>query len=162
MANVYRKIYLHIIFAVEGRKALLEKGWRDEAFKYIAGIINRRGHFSLAVNGHHNHIHLFFDYNPKELLSDLVREIKKASNLFINKQNYSTYKFEWQRGYGVFSHSASNKGKLIDYIINQDRHHRTTSFKEEYINLLDEYDIEFKLDYENIGNVIKIGEYLIY
>ena len=95
MANTYRKVYLHIVFAVKIRKALLDKSWRHELFAYMAGSINQRGHFSLAVNGFTDHVHLFFDYNCNELISDLVREIKKSSNAFINDRNLCEQNFEW-------------------------------------------------------------------
>ena len=85
MANAYHKIYLHVIFAVKNRNALLDESWREEVFKYMSGTINQRGHYSLAVNGSYDHVHLFFDYKGNELVEDLVREIKKASNTFIKE-----------------------------------------------------------------------------
>lgn len=84
MADTYRKVYLHIVFAVKNRKALLVKPWRNELFAFMATSLNNRGHFSLSINGYNDHVHLFFDYNCKELISELVREIKKSSNEFIN------------------------------------------------------------------------------
>ena len=83
MANTYRKLNIQIVFAVKNRKALLHKSWRGELFKYVAGVINNRNHFSLAVNGVNDHIHIFFDYNGQELIGDLVREIKKLSLIHI-------------------------------------------------------------------------------
>src|SRR5690606_24987583 len=120
MANTYRKIYIHIIFAVKNRNALLHKSWRQEVFKYIAGIINQRNHYSLAVNGSYDHLHIFFDYNGRELIEELIREIKKASNAYIKDKRLTPFKFEWQKGYGVFSHGYREKSKVIDYIRNQE------------------------------------------
>jgi len=93
MANAYRKVYLQIIFAVKNRHALLHKSWRADVFKYISGIINQRKHYSLAVNGVENHIHIFLDYKGHELIEDLIREIKKASNKYINDNNLCKHKF---------------------------------------------------------------------
>ncbi len=147
MANSYRKVYLQIVFAVKHRKALLAREWRQDVFKYIAGIINQRGHYSLAVNGHHDHIHIFFDYNGKELIQDLVREVKKASTNFINNKKLSPFKFEWQGGYGVFSHGYREKSIIINYITNQEEHHRKKSFQKEYFQFLKSYEVEFKEEY---------------
>jgi REP element-mobilizing transposase RayT len=147
MANTYKSIYLQIIFAVKNRDALLSPNWRADIFKYIAGILNQRGHYSLAVNGHMDHIHIFFDYNTKELISDLVREIKKSTSNYIKKNRLSPYHFEWQSGYGVFSHGYREKDIIIKYVMNQEEHHRTRSFKEEYLSFLKSYEIDFKDEY---------------
>ncbi len=147
MANTYRKVYLQIVFAVKNRQALLDKKWRGELFKYISGTINRRGHFSLAVNGAKDHIHIFLDYNGKELIEDLVREIQKTSSAYIKDKNLTSFKFEWQRGYGVFSHGYRAKGIIIDYIKNQEEHHRTKTFREEYLAFLKAFEIEYKHEY---------------
>ena len=144
MANSYKKVYLHVVFAVKYRTALLDSSWRNEVFAYIAGALNQRGHFSLAVNGYLDHIHLFFDYNCNELISDLVREIKKSSNHFIKEKKYTKHKFDWQGGYAVFSNGYREKDQIIKYIVNQEKHHLKRSFKEEYLSLLKKYDIEFK------------------
>ncbi len=147
MANTYRKIYLQIIFAVKHREALLEKSWRSQLFEYMAGTIHNRGHYSLAVNGSFDHVHLFLDYKAHELIEDLVREVKKSSNEFIKSRRLTPFKFEWQVGYGVFSYSYEEKDRLIKYVMNQEEHHRKVSFREEYHKILQEFQIEFKEEY---------------
>ncbi len=147
MANTYRKVNLQIVFAVKNRQALLHKSWRPDLFRFISGIINRKEHYSLAVNGVENHIHLFIDYNCRELIEDLVRDIKKASNAYINDRKLCPYKFEWQSGYGVFSHGYREKSIIIDYVKNQEEHHRNKSFREEYMAFLKSYEIDFKDEY---------------
>ncbi len=147
MANVYSKLYIQAIFAVNNRRALLHQDWRDEVFSYIAGILNERGNYALAVNGYHDHIHLFFDYGSKELLSDLVREIKKASNSFIKRNKFTNHSFSWQSGYGIFSHGYREKNTIIEYVKNQKQHHKKKPFKNEYLHFLNAYEIEFKDEY---------------
>lgn len=147
MANTYRKVYLQVVFAVKNRRALLQKPWRADLFKYIAGILNSRGHYSLAVNGVEDHIHIFFDYNHQELIKDLVREIKKASNKFINDRNLCPHKFEWQTGYAIFSYSNGQKNTIINYILNQEEHHRENTFQQEYMEYLTSFDIDFNKDF---------------
>ena len=147
MANTYRKMYLQIIFAVKNRQALLHKSWRADLFQYIAGIINNRNHFSLAINGIDDHIHMFIDYKGHELVEELVREIKKASNSYIKDKKLCPYKFEWQLGYGVFSHGYKEKSIVMDYVLNQEEHHSKKSFREEYLAFLKSYEIKFKDEY---------------
>lgn len=119
MANKYSKIYLQIIFAVKNRGALLRKPWRNDVFAYMAAAFHKRGNYPLAINGSFDHVHLFFDYKRKELISDLVREIKKASNKFIKNRKLTRFKFEWQSGYVVFSHGHREKEAIMQYIMQQ-------------------------------------------
>ena len=147
MADAYSKVYLHIVFAVKKREALLHKNWRSDLFSYISGIINKRGNYSLAVNGSYDHMHMFLDYKGKELIPDLVREIKKASNNYIKDHKLTRLKFEWQSGYGVFSHGYRENDTVIKYIKNQEQHHQKRSFKKEYLQLLDAFEIDFKDEY---------------
>jgi REP element-mobilizing transposase RayT len=148
MANTYKKVYLHLVFAVKNRRALLHISWRRKVFGYLFEAINSRGNFAYIVGGYNDHVHLFFDYKGKELIEDLVREIKKSSNHFINENNFSPYKFEWQVGYGLFSEGYRTKSMIINYILNQDIHHnKKNTFKSEYIKMLEDYEIEFKDEY---------------
>ena len=147
MANPYKKVYLHIVFAVKHRHALLGKDWRDKVFAYIAGILNKRGHYSLAVNGYNDHVHIFFDYSCKELISDLVREIKKASNQYIVENIFTKNKFEWQNGYAVFSVGYRDKEIILNYIVNQEAHPTSRTFKEEYISLMTKYEVDYEEEY---------------
>jgi len=148
MANTYKKVYLHLIFAVKNRRALLHKNWRARVFGYLFESINKRGNFAYAVGGYNDHVHIFFDYKGKELIEDLVRELKKSSNHFINDNNLCPVNFEWQIGYGLFSESHRSKAMIINYIMNQEAHHtKRNTFRTEYIQLLEQYEIEFKEEY---------------
>ena len=144
MADTYSKIYLHIIFAVKHRQALLGESWRSNVFQYLAQAINHRGNYCYAVNGSFDHVHLFFDYKGKELISNLVREIKKSSNDFIKRSQYTNSRFGWQSGYAVFSHSEKEKDSIIKYIMNQKTHHSKKNFRSEYLHMLKAFNIEFK------------------
>jgi putative transposase len=147
MANTYTKIYIQVVFAVKYREALLKKEHRPEIFKYMAGIINNRGHKALAVNGYDDHVHLLFNFKPKEELSLLVQEIKKASNAFIKEKRMTPFKFQWQSGYGAFSHGYRELDKVINYIKNQEEHHSKITFRKEYFQFLTSYEIEYKDEY---------------
>lgn len=147
MPGTYSQIYIQIIFAVKGRHSLIAEQWEDELYKYITGIVTNKQQKLLSINGMPDHIHILIGMKPSCCLSDLVREIKKASNEFVNKRNFSRSRFEWQEGYGAFSYSHSALDNVIHYIQNQKEHHRKSSFKEEYKEFLYKYRIEHKDEY---------------
>jgi REP element-mobilizing transposase RayT len=143
MANTYTQIYVHIVFSVKGRQNLLDKDWRDDLFSYIGGIVNAKGQKIFAVGGVADHVHLLISLKPNITISELVRDIKSNSAKWINESKLVMGKFQWQEGYGGFSCSKSHIDNTIGYIRNQDLHHKTISFKEEYMNLLNEFNIDF-------------------
>lgn len=147
MANTYSQIYIQVVFAVRNRKGLIHSSFEDELYKYITGIIQQKGQLLLAINGVPDHIHILIAMRPTCLLSDLVREIKKASNVFINTHFYSNSIFQWQSGYGAFSYNQRQVSMIVNYIKNQKEHHKKTSFKEEYIQFLKEFELDYNEDY---------------
>jgi REP element-mobilizing transposase RayT len=124
MANTFSQIYIQIIFSTKGRIKTIRASFRDELFKYISGIIKRKGQTPLAVNGTTNHIHIFVGLKPEKAISDLVRDIKHFSTKFVNDKKLSNVKFYWQEGYAAFSYSHSQIDSVIKYIINQEKHHK--------------------------------------
>ena len=145
--STFSQIYIQIVFAVKNREALIASSWEEELYKYITGIVQNKGQKMLAINGMPNHIHILIGLKPSCCLSDLVKEIKKSSNSFIKEKEFSKYKFEWQEGFGAFSYSHSSLDNVIGYINNQKQHHKKRSFKEEYIDFLEKFNIEFKDEY---------------
>jgi putative transposase len=141
------QIYIQVVFAVRGRQSLIHSVWEEELYKYISGIVRNKQQKMLAINGMPDHIHFLVGMRPSCCLSDLVREIKKSSNDFINERKFSTTKFNWQQGFGAFSYSHNDLDNVIRYIMNQKEHHKKQSFKDEYIGLLKEFNIEFKNEY---------------
>lgn len=147
MAGLYSQIYIQVVFSVKGRQSMISYKWEEELYKYITGVITEKDQKLLAINGMPDHIHILIGMRPSCRLSDLVREIKKASNKFINEKKFTKTKFQWQEGYGAFSYSHSAFGNVITYINNQKEHHRKITFREEYLNFLRKFEIEFKDDY---------------
>lgn len=145
--STYSKIYIQVVFAVKNRQALISVDWEEELYKYMTGIVQNKEQKMLAINGMPDHIHILIGMKPSCCLSDLVREIKKASNSFINEKGFTKFKFEWQEGYGAFSYSHSSLDNVIGYIKNQKEHHKKRSFKDEYIDFLEKFDVEFKNEY---------------
>jgi REP element-mobilizing transposase RayT len=136
MANTYTQLTVHVVFAVKHRENLIRKEVREELYKYIAGIVQNKNHKILSINGVQDHVHILIGLNPSLALSDLVRDIKNNSSKFINEKKWAVGKFQWQEGYGAFSYSRSQRAQLIHYIQNQELHHKKSSFREEYLEML--------------------------
>lgn len=107
MTGTFSQIYIQYVFAIKGRENLLQKPWRDEVFKYIAGIIKGKNQKAIIVNGVADHVHVFVGLKPSMNISDLVRDIKNNSSKFINEQKFLKGKFSWQEGYVAFSYAHS-------------------------------------------------------
>jgi len=147
MPGTYSQVYIQIVFAVKGRENLISKVWKDELYRYIAGIIKGKGQKPIIVNGMPDHIHAFVGLKPALAISDLVRDIKNNSSNFINEQKLVKGKFSWQEGFCAFSYSDGDIERVYNYILNQEEHHKKKSFKEEYVEFLKEYKIQFEEKY---------------
>jgi REP element-mobilizing transposase RayT len=147
MPNTYTQIHIQAIFAVKYRQGQIQKAWRGELCKYIAGIIENHGHRPLAVNGVEDHVHTFFGMRPTQSLSDLLREIKGSSSHWINERRLTLGRFEWQSGYSAFSYEKSSVPRIVNYIVNQETHHMKRSFLEEYESLMRDFEIDYNPDY---------------
>ena len=147
MAGTFSQLYIQTVFAVKGRENLIDKKWRDELYKYISGIITGKGQKSIIVNGVADHIHCFIGLKPSMSISDLMRDVKNNSSKFINEKGFIKGKFSWQEGYGAFSYSHSQIEQVYNYILNQEMHHQKKTFKDEYLEFLSRYEIDYKTDY---------------
>lgn len=139
--STFSQLYIQIVFAVCGREWLIHPSWEDELYKYITGIVQNKEQKMLIINGMPDHIHMVIGMTPTCILSDLVREIKKSSNAFINERKLAKGKFAWQQGFGAFSYSKEALDRVINYVRNQKQHHRTCNFRKEYDELLAENNI---------------------
>ena len=143
MANTYTQIYIHVVFAVQARESLIKVEWREDLFKYIAGILKNQGIKLLAIGGVEDHVHILFGMSPTIALSDLIREVKANSSKYINENKFVRGKFYWQEGFGAFSYSRSQIDAVAKYVLNQEQHHAGRSFKDEYVGLLNRFEVEF-------------------
>ena len=147
MPNTYSQIYIQIVFAVQGRQNLIPKQRRQELHKYITGIVQNREQKMLSVFCMPDHTHLLVGLKPSIAISDLVRDIKAGSSKFISDNNWVTGKFNWQEGFGAFSYSKSQIDTVIRYILKQEEHHKERTFKEEYLDFLKKFEIEYDEKY---------------
>jgi putative transposase len=147
MPNTYTQLHIHCVFAVKYRAAIIQPAWEERLHQYITGIVQNNGHKMLAINSVPDHVHLLIGLNPNQSISEIMRLIKGDSSAFINKQKLAVGRFQWQEGYGAFSNSHSQIDAVIKYIANQKQHHSKKTFKEEYIDLLKAYKIEYNEQY---------------
>ena len=141
--GVFTQLYVQLVFAVKNRDAVLSKNIRSRVFEYISGIITEMNHKSIIVNGVSNHVHIFIGLNPAKSISDTVHDIKRSSSLFINREKLCLGKFAWQDGYGGFTYSRSQLDVVYNYILNQEEHHKRESFRDEYIQFLKKFELEY-------------------
>jgi len=147
MANTYTQIYLQIVFVVKGRQNLISEKNREELQKFITGIVENRGQKLIAIYCMPDHTHVLVGFKPSLSISDLVRDIKAGSSKFINEQNWIQGKFNWQEGFGAFSYGKWDLDNVVKYILNQKEHHTKKRFKEEYLELLKEFDVSYDEKY---------------
>lgn len=145
--STYTQILYQIIFGTKYREKVLLKDGRDELFKYITGLIKNKNCHLYIINGVEDHIHIVTHLHPTVSLSSLVKDIKLASSIYIKENNLFKDFINWQEGYGAFTYSIKEKDRLIEYVKNQEEHHRKKSFREEYVKLLGEHGIEFDEKY---------------
>lgn len=147
MANTYTQLYVHVVFAVKGRLGLIRKPWKEELLEYIAGIVRNRGQKLIIINSMPDHVHMLLGLKPDIALSDLIRDIKANSSRFINERRWVRGRFNWQEGFGAFSRSQEELKRVITYIENQEAHHSSKCFLDEYIEMLQEYHIQYDNKY---------------
>lgn len=143
----YSQIHLQFIFAVKFRQALIQKNFKEELYKYITGIVQNNKHKLLAINGVEDHIHILVGFRTHQSVADLVNDIKSNSSKWINEKRFLPVRFEWQKGYGVFSYGKSQMDTVINYIENQENYHHKKSFREEYLEFLQKFDVEYNEEY---------------
>jgi putative transposase len=136
-----------LVFAVKNRDALIKKEWKDEMEMYITGIVQNHRHKMLATRAMPDHIHILIGYNINQLIPDLVEEIKTSTNAWIKEKRLSKFRFEWQKGYGAFTHSHSQIDSVVKYILSQEEHHKKKPFKDEYLEMLEKNDVVFNQEY---------------
>jgi putative transposase len=147
MSNTYTQLYVHCIFAVKFRKAIIQQSWEERLHQYITGILQNNGHKLLAINSVPDHLHFFVGLNPKQSISVMMRLAKGDSSEFVNKENFTDRKFYWQDGYGAFSNSRTQIDGVVKYIMNQKQHHSKKTFREEYLDILTQYDVKYDEKY---------------
>ena len=147
MANSYTQIYLQFVFAVKYRNAMISENWETDLYKYITGIVQNNKHKLISINGMPDHIHILVGFHTTQSIANLIRDIKANSSKWINENNFTNEKFEWQTGYGAFSYSKSHLKNVINYINNQKQHHTKRTFLDEYKAFLEKFEIDYDIEF---------------
>ena len=143
MSNTYTQVHIQFVFAVKYRDGIIGNSWKDELYKYITGVVKSNKHKMIVINGMPDHIHLLIGMRPNQSISDLMQDIKGSSSKWINEKQFIKSKFEWQEGYGAFSYGKSQINDVINYIVNQEKHHQTKTFIHEYIDFLEKFEVDY-------------------
>ena len=156
MANTYHQIYLQFVFAVKYRNAVILKDWRPKLLGVIGNLINEANCKTIIVNGVEDHVHCLIGPKPVVSVSELMKTVKAKSSKYVNDHSLTPERFEWQeahlndevgQGYGVFSYGHGDVDMIYKYIQNQEAHHAKQTFKDEYLGLLKEFQIEYDEQY---------------
>ena len=152
MANTYTQIYMHIVFAVARREALIADEWMPALHAYLAGACRNRNHFVHAIGGTADHVHILLGMHPADSIANLVKELKGQSNIWVN-ENHTHGGFAWQTGYGAFTYSQSQVPAVKAYVENQLEHHRHVTFEEELADIFSKFGVDYRPEYMMHGFV---------
>ena len=147
MSNTYHQVYIQAVFAVKYREAIITSDCKSKILSVIGNLINETGCKTLIVNGTEDHVHCLLSLKPTISISELMKIVKGKSSKFINDHQLTKHKFEWQEGYGAFSYSKSHIDAVYKYIANQEERHKRENFKDEYISLLNKFNVKFDEKY---------------
>ncbi len=147
MPNTYTQIYIQVVFVVKDRQSLITENLREKVEKYICGVISNRKSKPIAIYCNPDHTHILIGLHPSVSVSDMVRDIKANSSKWINENGWIAGNFSWQEGFGAFTYSKSQIDNVVKYILNQEEHHKKTTFKDEYIRFLEKFGIDYDEKY---------------
>jgi putative transposase len=147
MPNTYSQLYIQIVFAVKGRQNFILEPYREELQKYISGIVNEKKQKLYAIYCMPDHTHLLVSMKPDLAISKLTGDIKSNSSAWMKKKFSSFRDFEWQDSFGAFSYSKSQAPNVVNYILNQPVHHKKKTFRQEYIEFLKKFEVEYDEKY---------------
>ena len=147
MSQSLSKMYIHIVFHTKYNQDLIKTDVENELYAYLGGILKENKSVPIAINGIEDHVHILCIMSKNIALADLLEELKRNSSRWIKTKGADYSDFAWQGGYGGFSVSQSKVDVVKRYIENQKEHHKTETFKEEYIRFLKEYGIDYNEDY---------------
>ncbi len=143
MGQSLSNVYVHITFSTKNREKLIDKAIENDLFHYLGGICKGLECNPIQVGGYRDHVHILCKLSKKITQIKLLEEVKKQSSKWIKTKGSKYSKFYWQDGYGIFSVNPSELGVVIEYIKNQEAHHKTKTFQEEYRAFLKKYEVEF-------------------
>lgn len=145
--STHSQIMYHIVFGTKFRTHSLIKEKRPILFKYFWGVLRNKKCHLYRINGVEDHVHILTHVHQSVAVSDLIKDLKLASNVFLKQKNLLPEFDGWQKGYAAFTHHYNDKDRLINYIKNQEEHHQRVSWSEELKMLLKEHHVKFDKRY---------------
>ena len=142
MSSTYLSLHYHLIFSTKNRLPSIEESWRDRLHEYLGGTIRGLGGFPQETGGVADHVHLLAGLKATHCLADVLRELKKASSIWVHEE-IGAKEFAWQEGYAAVTVSATARDPVREYIANQEEHHRRRTFREELVEMLAKAEIEY-------------------
>ena len=142
MPSTHLSLHYHLVFSTKDRRALIVPEWRERLHAYMGGILNSMGAFPQAIGGVADHVHLLVGLKATHCLADVMRDPKRGSSEWVH-DTISERAFAWQEGYGAFTVSANVRDGVRLYIARQEEHHRTLTFREEYLEFLRRGGVEY-------------------
>jgi putative transposase len=142
MSSTHLSLHVHVIFGTKNQRALIRPEWREQLHAYMGGAARQLDAVPEAIGGVADHVHLLLGLRATHCLSDVMRDIKRISSLWVHEK-INDKEFQWQDGYGAFSVSATIVPKVKTYIARQEEHHRTKTFQEEYVEMLRLSGVEY-------------------
>ena len=142
MSSTHLSLHYHIVFGTKNHEPMIQPAWRGDLHAYLGGIIRSAKGIAESVGGVSDHVHLLIGLRATHCLADVLRDLKAVSSGWVHDE-IGARGFAWQEGYGAFTVSASQRGVVRRYIEKQGEHHRTHTFRDEYLELLRRSGVEF-------------------
>ena len=147
MSNTYTQFHHQYVFAPKYRAAVIQPEWEVELYKYITGIVQNNKHKMLCINGMPDHLHLLIGFHTTQSSADFMQDVKSGSSKWINDKKLILGKFNWQDGFGAFTYSKSHIDSVVKYVLCQPEHHKKQSFKDEYLLMLQKFEVDYDPKY---------------
>ena len=142
MSSTHSSLHYHIVFGTKNHDPIIQSAWRGKLHAYLGGIVRTMNGVPESIGGVSDHVHLLIGLRPMHCLADVLRELKEVSSGWVHTELHVPH-FAWQEGYGAFTVSPSQREPVRRYIQQQEEHHRTRTFREEYLELLRRSEVEF-------------------
>lgn len=139
MPQSFSRVFVHLVFSTKDREPVIPREIQAELHSYLGGLLDHIDCPPLQVGGVEDHVHLFFGLSRKSSIAQVVEKLKTSSSKWIKTKGEKFARFHWQAGYGAFSVSQSDTERVIEYIKNQEEHHRRMTFQDEFRKLLEKY-----------------------
>jgi len=146
MSSTHHALYYHFVFGTKDRVPFIAPSWCERLHAFMGGLVRHAGRVPTEIGGVADHVHMLISLKPTHLIAEVMRDVKRKSSEWVH-DTVRDPGFGWQDGYGVFTVSVSNIPAVRRYIQDQEAHHRTRTFREEYLGFLAKHMVEFKEEY---------------